>query len=67
MLPIVAALEALEVGDIGLCEAILLGALEEGAPPVGVRCKVCGYRADWPGLLDMHRCGGYSQHEASSS
>jgi hypothetical protein len=58
-LAVVAALEALEVGDIDYCAAILLGALEDVERPVGVRCKTCGHRADWPGLLDTHQCSGY--------
>jgi hypothetical protein len=58
-LAVVVALEALEVGDVDYCAAILLGAFEDGARPEGVRCKTCGIRADWPGLLDMHQCSGY--------
>jgi hypothetical protein len=61
---IVAALEALEAGDVDLCTAILLGALEDGQPPAGVHCRRCGFRADWPGLLDAHRCSGYLEAAA---
>ena len=62
-LTIVAALEALEVGDVNLCAAILLGALEDVERPVGVRCKTCGQRFDWPGLRDAHNCAVLAQWE----
>jgi hypothetical protein len=58
-LALIAILEALEVGDINLIGAIVLGALEDMERPEGVHCKRCGARADWPGLLDMHMCSGY--------
>jgi hypothetical protein len=62
-LALIAILEALEVGDIGLIGSIVLGALEDGLRPEGVCCERCGTRADWPGLLDTHRCSGYFDHQ----
>jgi hypothetical protein len=54
-LAIVAALEALEVGDTDLAVAILLGALEDGpAQAPECFCPVCGASFDWPGLRDHH-------------
>lgn len=54
-LAVVAALEALEVGDVVLAIEILLGALDDYPRPVGVHCPDCHRRFDWPGLLDEHR------------
>jgi len=53
-LAIVAALEALEAGDVRSCEAILHGALEDGPTVRKHRCS-CGSSYEWPGLLDAHR------------
>lgn len=57
MLPIVAALEALEAGDVRLCEAILLGALEDDDRPSAYRyrCDRCAFAGRWPGDLLAHR------------
>jgi len=57
-LAVVAALEALDVGDIGLAVAILQGALED-EPMTRLRprpcsCPRCGLGFAWPGLLDHH-------------
>ncbi len=58
-LEIIAALDALEAGDIRLAVAILLGALEDGAAvdPEGRRrrCQLCGAGPMWPGELEHHR------------
>lgn len=53
---LVAALEAIEVGDVLLCEAILSDLLEEEVPAVKPhhRCA-CGARFAWPGELEHHR------------
>jgi hypothetical protein len=53
---IYSAIEALEAGDVRLCETILAGALED-ASPVARRygCPLCGAAFEWPGLLDDHR------------
>jgi hypothetical protein len=55
---IVQALEALEVGDIRGCEAMLLGAIEdvEVFDPHGrrSRCTQCGAGPYWPGELSHH-------------
>lgn len=53
-LAIVAALEALEVGDQALAVAVLLGALEDGPSERPYRCRVCGLSLAWPGLRDDH-------------
>jgi hypothetical protein len=58
-LAVVAALEALEVGDVEAATRILLDAVEDGPRPDGVRCDGCGQRFDWPGLRDAHHCSGY--------
>lgn len=39
--PIIAALEALEDGDVGLCAEILRGVIEELSVP-DTHCEVCG-------------------------
>ncbi len=51
---IVAALEALEAGNLGELEAILLGALEDGPRERRFRCPVCGLGLEWPGLVEAH-------------
>ncbi len=54
-LAIVAALDALEVGDHALAVEILLDALEgDGQYVSRCRCE-CGAGFEWPGLLDAHR------------
>jgi predicted ABC-type transport system involved in lysophospholipase L1 biosynthesis ATPase subunit len=53
LLPVVAALEALEAGDVRLATAILLGAVEAGETVARCRCW-CGAVFEWPGLLDHH-------------
>jgi len=53
-LALVAALEALEVGDVSHATEILLGALEDGPTARACRCPVCGLGFEWPGLLDHH-------------
>jgi hypothetical protein len=69
-LAIVAALEALEAGDLRLLEGILLGALEDdvheswapgsNATSTSTRsrasceCSTCGQTFEWPGLRDKH-------------
>lgn len=52
---IVAALEALEAGDVALCESILLGAREDGPRERRYVCPECGLGLQWPGELDAHR------------
>jgi predicted ABC-type transport system involved in lysophospholipase L1 biosynthesis ATPase subunit len=54
LLPVVAALEALEAGDVRLATAILLGAVETGETVARCRCQFCGDVFEWPGLLDHH-------------
>jgi hypothetical protein len=51
---IVAALEALEAGDLAEAEAILLGALEDGPSARRYQCPVCPLRLEWPGQLEDH-------------
>jgi len=51
---IVAALEALEAGDVRLCEAILLGAVEDGPGARPIFCLYCPATFEWPGLRDTH-------------
>ncbi|MDQ5821691.1 MAG: hypothetical protein M3540_09635 [Actinomycetota bacterium] len=53
-LAIVAALEALEAGDVPLCEAILLGALDDGPTERPISCPYCPATFAWPGLRDTH-------------
>jgi hypothetical protein len=53
-LAIVSALEALEAGDVDLCAAILLGALEDGPSERHVRCPYCPSTFAWPGERDAH-------------
>lgn len=53
-LPLVAALESLEAGDVDLAVAILLGALEDGPRRLRVSCPNCGRGFEWPGQLDEH-------------
>jgi len=57
-LVIVAALEALEVGDQAHAVEILLGALEDGPTTRPYPCRSCGLAHEWPGLRDAHeaRC-----------
>ena len=54
-LAIVAALEALDAGDVDYCAAILQGALEDAHSERCYPCPVCGDRFEWPGLLTAHR------------
>lgn len=54
-LAIVAALEALEAGDVDLCTAILLGAVEGDQPRVLRFWCECGQRFQWPGELQDHQ------------
>lgn len=55
LLPVVAALDALEAGDVRLATAILLGAIEGDSPRVlRFQCE-CGQRFEWPGQLEEHR------------
>ena len=63
-LAIVAALEALEVGDQGLAVAVLLGALEDGQTERRYRCE-CGASFEWPGLLDAHLLAAHEIEEAA--
>jgi hypothetical protein len=53
-LAIVAALEALEAGDVDLCAAILLGASEDGPSERPIACPYCQARFEFPGLRDSH-------------
>ena len=53
-LAIVAALEALEAGDVRYAEAVLLGALEDGPGERGCKCPECGLGFEWPGQLHEH-------------
>lgn len=59
LLPIVAALEALEAGDVDLAAAILLGAVEsDGGPihdPYGRRKRCSCGLVGWPGEVEHHR------------
>jgi hypothetical protein len=67
-LAIVAALEALEVGDTDLAVAILLGALEDGptqAPECS--CPVCGSTFGWPGERDHHLQFAHGFRERSAA
>lgn len=58
-LALVAALEALEVGDQRLAVDILLAAIEDDGERVErVRCDACGLGFTWPGLRAAHRAGG---------
>jgi len=54
LLVIVAALEALEVGDADHANAVLLGALEDGPTERGRKCPDCGLSFEWPGQRDEH-------------
>ncbi len=62
---LLAVLEALEAGDQQLVLDLLLGGLEDGPRPIGVRCPDCHARFDWPGLLDAHRvhCAAAARRE----
>ena len=52
---LVAALEALEVGDVRLATELLLDALEGNAPFVErAWCCACGRGFEWPGLAEAH-------------
>lgn len=53
-LAIVAALEALEVGDYHYATEVLLGALEDGPVSRTFACPICGLGFEWPGLVDRH-------------
>lgn len=50
-----AALEAIEAGDVRLCEAILVDLLEEDVPAIKSHRCDCGARFTWPGQLEHHR------------
>jgi hypothetical protein len=52
---IVAAVEALEAGDVDYAVAILLGALEDGPAERRHICRECGTGFEWPGLLVQHQ------------
>jgi hypothetical protein len=51
---VVAALDALEVGDQREATSILLNALEDGVTVHRCRCPFCSWTGEWPGLLDGH-------------
>jgi hypothetical protein len=54
----VAALEALEAGDVRAATVLLLDAIEEPEDEPERRlyvCDHCGNAYPWPGLLDRHR------------
>jgi len=65
-LAILAALEALEVGDSGLSVEILLAALEDGEHVERVRCRFCGAGFPWPGLRDRHELAAHSLDEEAA-
>lgn len=50
-----AALEALEVGDVGYAIDVLLALVESGGPEPVLRCPDCWLDCHWPGRLDVHR------------
>jgi predicted ABC-type transport system involved in lysophospholipase L1 biosynthesis ATPase subunit len=64
-LAIVAALEAIEAGDIALAVEILLSALEDGARELRSRCPVCGQAFEWPGLRDAHVLAAHPFEDAA--
>jgi hypothetical protein len=51
---IVAALEALGVGDINHATQLLLSALEDGSTAHAYRCRRCTQTFEWPGLRSHH-------------
>jgi hypothetical protein len=52
---LVAALDALEVGDQREATLILLAVLHEDGDTVHrSRCPFCSWTGEWPGLLDAH-------------
>jgi hypothetical protein len=53
---VIAALDAIEVGDAFEASAILRSVVSEFDAPDGpkLRCTRCGVRFDWPGLLENH-------------
>jgi hypothetical protein len=51
---LVAALEALELGDVAGAEAILLGAREDGLTERPHHCEFCPASYEWPGELERH-------------
>jgi hypothetical protein len=52
---IVAALEALEAGDVAEATRVLLDAVQEPvAGPQRFACPTCGLAFQWPGELEAH-------------
>jgi hypothetical protein len=64
-LAVVAALEALEAGDVALAEAILLAAREDGPSRPHRVCPECGLRFDWPGQREAHVLNVHGLEEAA--
>jgi len=62
---IVAALGALEAGDLLAVETILLGALEDGSSERPHRCVLCGSSYRWPGELERHLVLRHTQEQAA--
>jgi hypothetical protein len=62
---IVAALEALEAGDVELCEAILLDAREDGLSRREHVCPECGLHFDYPGQRAGHLLNVHGAEEAA--
>ena len=66
-LAIVAALEALEVGDQDYAVSILLGALEDGPTEQPYACPTCELTFRWPGELDHHQRFSHQSSQMTSA